>query len=203
MLLLAAVWDFCAIFSPLIILCWYPRLKMVNWLGSPYVVAPASIGVSVFAFLFFGGDSLYGLLVSDHFLIGGIMLLGSCLLFQKTYSRTVSFLMAVLVILASDQLWQVPLDIINWSVSYRAAEVGLSTVSFSFMSLPVLLYIVTWEDHRIRLSWRWLLIGILVTAVEVPFLKPGDATVWFSPLVMAVWVCFLVSGVLLSKVKAT
>ena len=59
----------------------------------------------------------------------GVLVLGCYWLlgFRLGYQRMGTLLLGILAVLAADQFWQLPYDIVNWDSVYNA-EVGLSTV---------------------------------------------------------------------------
>lgn len=152
--LLAIPWVYMAIMGPFFILCWYETLRRHQSFADPAVVLPLVLAVSAFFASFYtvlwpvNGGVLYGL---EHFMGAGVLVLGCYWLlgFRLGYQRMDALLLGILAVLAADQLWQLPYDIVNWNSVYNA-EVGLSTVAWSFISVPVLLYIVLKANGRIK-----------------------------------------------------
>ena len=81
-------------------------------------------------------EQLYG-----HFLIDGAIIIGIYgLLVKMRFKGVDAGVLAVLVSLSTDQLYQVPLFAYYWPQSWSALAVGLASIGWGLISLPVLFY---------------------------------------------------------------
>lgn len=146
-LLLSGLWIVAYIQSPFLLLIFYGRLKSIRTLevlSGPKFVLPG-IGAVVLLLYFAGlpdaGLSEHVPLGYAHFLISGLLLggfYGVALWFR--YTTLESVVLAILSVLAVDELWQTPYNVLNWTSGLQAAEVGLATGGWSLMSIPIFLY---------------------------------------------------------------
>jgi hypothetical protein len=160
----SSLWVYAYIESPLLIWLLYPAIKKMTWLGSPKLVfAAVSVETALFAYQH----------QQPHIIVAGIMVLAaySLLVFRWKYPRLESIILAVLAVLAVDQLWQVPLDILHWSTPFNAA-IGLATGAFSWMSVPIFFYFVSGAGGRIRVgrtAEAFASVGIILAALSLLF----------------------------------
>jgi hypothetical protein len=92
------------------------------------------------------------------------------LAFKLEYAKLDSLVLAVLTMIAIDELWQTPFNVLNWTSSLFNAEVGLATAGWNLMSLPLLLYFVVKFDGQIKLGRNGktlFCICLALTAFEV------------------------------------
>jgi len=168
--LFIALSVFVRIQSPFILFCSYGLIKRIGWLSSPKLVFPSVIGLSSVFYLYFGvidknpGDpALY-----DHFLFAAGFLLLSYVLMQRwNYSRPDALVISALMVLALDVLWQVPMDIVNWS-TLQGFLIGITTAGWNLMSIPLMFYFVAKER---RITFDYLAPGlfgaiIILTVIE-------------------------------------
>ena len=172
-IVLAIFWTYAYFESPLLIWLMYPAYRRFTWLGSPKLVFPTVAAMSVF--LAVTHDQ-------PHMLAAGLMVAISyyLLAFKLGYPRLESVVMSVLMVLAIDQLWQLPLDFVHWQ-TLQGAEVGLVTGGLSWTSLPILFYFLGNVRGKIRASQVSLLLLIVVVALMLnPYADPYWLIVpWF------------------------
>ena len=151
------IWIYVYLLGPFFILCSYPLLKRKPSLGSPKLIIPTAFAFSsFFAWLYPwiwipNGGAGYGLV---HFYGGFAFFLIAYLLlgFKLHYEKLDAAILAFLTVIAVDQLWQIPYDATNWTQSGYGLEAGIATAAFSFMSLPVLFYVLLKAKGRLRFN---------------------------------------------------
>lgn len=205
-LLFSALWIYAYILSPFILLCSYNLLARIQWIASPWIVFPGVSGGGVYLFLTYypflrgQGFSFQGPLLYSHFLIASGLLLGlySYLGFRMKYSKLEALTLALLTTLAIDQLWQLPLDIFNWSASLQSLETGLATGAFSFISIPVLIYFLLKFGKKPSLKWKStrdiFLLTVTVTIVDVLAYPPDPSALLYQPYLLVIpWTVFFLA----------
>lgn len=164
---ISALWVFTAIQSPLLIACSYGLLRKVRWAAQHFVVFPVVFLVCLFWFLYFPIGAMY-----SHFLFAAAVVLSmyTILLTKSGYDGLDALVLASLTLIAVDELWQMPFNLLNWTSSLNYAEIGLATAGWNLMSIPLLLYFVLKFNGRISLDWRSkaaFIVSLGLTAFEV------------------------------------
>lgn len=202
MILYSAIWVFVGIQSPFLIFCAYGLLKRIPWIASPWLVVP---GISSVCAIFYLASPFVATNPAfyDHFLYAGIFILAAYFAFWRAfdYSKLDSLILSLLTMIAIDALWQLPIDIVDWSWGWHYLEVGMATAAWNLMSIPFLFYFVLKINGRISLDMlaKALLgfsIASTLAAVETISVIPDP---YFLVLP---WFLFVVSTVRSSRIGA-
>jgi hypothetical protein len=165
--LFVAVWVFVGIQSPLLIFCSYGLLKRFDWLASPKLVFPSVAAVSLVFFLFFDRIATNPAFYSHFLFAGGFLLLSYFLLVKWEYSKVDALVLSILTVIAIDELWQMPMNIVNWS-TWHGFAVGFTTAGWNLMSMPFTFYFILKSGRQIVLNFpsRIIIICTLATGIE-------------------------------------
>lgn len=178
--LLAVIWTYGGIMSPFLLLCSYGLFERRNWLVSPSLVIPGAVLGSFFLFERFQSVAFA---LYYHFLVAGALFLVcySLLLFKWGYSEPQALTLSILTIIACDELWQMPFNILNWTHSFQYAAVGLTTGGWDLMSIPLIFYFLlrfgrhpgssgvvgAWDSQSGRVALMSLVCMAALTLMEV------------------------------------
>ena len=153
----AVLWVFAGILSPFLTFCSYGLLKKrLDWLAGPEFVTPSVILASLAAYEFTFATP-QGIVSAhyDHFLYAGAFFLVCYFVMNwgYKYSNADSFVLSVMTLFAIDELWQTPYNVVNWTESLWAFQVGISTAAWNLMAIPFAFYFVKRINERIRFDY--------------------------------------------------
>ena len=199
--LTSILWVFGGILSPFLTFCSYDLLKKrFEWLASPYLVCPSVLAASLLAFEF-TIDTPQGIISAhyDHFLFAGIFLL-VCYGFLGwlQYSNVDSLVLSIMTLFAIDELWQTPYNVVNWTQSLWAFQVGVSTAAWNLMAIPFAFYFVKRVNGKIRFDY---LTSMLFYAAAMGTAM-GTAKLVFDPYWLIIpWFAFFLALFRSSKIR--
>lgn len=138
-MILTVAWVYIGILSPFLILCSYDIVERRPWLVSPSLVLPGAVLGSFYLFEKFQSVPFA---FYSHFLVAGglFTICYALLLFQWKYTGPQALALSALTVIACDELWQMPFNILNWTHSLTYAEIGLATGAWDLMSIPLIFY---------------------------------------------------------------
>lgn len=135
-----------------------PLLAKRPVLASPFLLVPLVSVLSLWAYF----EAVRGYF---HFLVLPVVFAVSLLAMRRLkFSAADSALLALMVVFASDQLWQLPVYAVDWSQSSLAFRAGLSTAPFDLMALP--LFFVLLGGLKIDLAAFFALYAALFATVD-------------------------------------
>lgn len=109
----------------------------------------------------------------SHFVVAGFFVLAFYWLaaFRFRFAQIDALALSVLALIAADELWQTPLNIVNWTSSVRGLQIGLATGAWDLMAIPIFLYFLWRINRRLKLSEaaRVLIISSVALTALVTF----------------------------------
>lgn len=161
MILFTAAWVYIGILSPFFLLCGYWIIERQKVLTSPIVILPT---VALGSFAFYEQFKTVAFAFYSHFLVGGALFIVcySLLLFQWKYTGPQAVVLSLLTVIACDELWQMPFNILNWTHSWLYAATGLATGGFDLMSIPLIFYFLLRFGRSLAPSNRGATWGMLM-----------------------------------------
>jgi hypothetical protein len=173
------------VLSPSIAFLARAPLRRFPRFASPWLVVPSVLAVTLYLY----SSVIVGYV---HLLIWAGLFIGAYLFLIKVgYPRADAVVVTVMVIIACDQLWQVPIFAYDWTRSLVALRDGLLTEPYDLMSVPFFLFLVR-PVNLGRYGLFLLTVAVWFTAIEVLrtfVLAPGDA--WQEPYALvALWLPF-------------
>ena len=172
----------------------YGPLRRIAWISSPYIVVPSILAASSFFAIDYtaiwplNNGAAYGYL---HFYAGAalFLLFYYILGWKLKYRRLDALILSTVAIIAIDELWQIPINIYNWTSSWHAAEIGVATGGFSLMSIPIFFLFIKAINDGIKIdkfAKEILLIASVWTICDVLIL--------YQPYLLVLpWSMFLLS----------
>lgn len=157
----SVVWVYLYIQSPFLLFCFYPTMKRFDGLFRPVFVVPVVVAASLFYFEeTFASPPTY----SFHFLIAGSFIVSSYILCMRSgFQRTEAFVLSMFAMIAVDELWQMPYNIVLWTKSLEGFTVGIATGAWNLMAIPFIGYFLIKSRGRLFLtrSAKSLLVGLI------------------------------------------
>lgn len=165
--LVSAVWIYSGIESPLLVVCFYGLMDRFRFLTSKYVVMPSVAMVCGYFFL----NGAVAQPFYSHFAIAAAFILSCYLLCNRFgYASPQSLSLALLTLIAVDELWQTPFNSLNWTYSLSSFEIGIATAGWNLMSLPLIgasLIRFRFAPKLSTVGKKWLLVCAALTIFEI------------------------------------
>ena len=174
----SVVWVYLYIQSPFLLFCFYPTMKRFDGLFRPVFVVPVVVAASLF---YFEETLASPPTYSFHFLIAGSFIVSSYMVCMRSgFQRTEAFILSVLTMIAVDELWQMPYNIVLWTKSLEGFAIGIATGGWNLMSIPFIAYfLIKFRGHLfLARSIKSLLIGLISVEVLFAILLELSSQTW-------------------------